>query len=365
MIYKKIKVNLKDNAYSILIGNSILENINDYIEEHSIYKNILVIVDKKVLSNHKRLSKIFLKNKFSKLNFYPLQVKESIKSISYLIKINSFLLEKNYGRDTTIVAIGGGVIGDLAGFAASTFMRGVQLIQVPTTLLSAVDSSVGGKTGVNFNGKKNILGSFYQPKLVVVDIDFLSSLPKQELTSGLGEIVKYSYLWNDDFFNYLNHNYSEVYNFNKIVLQKIIYNSLLIKSSIVVKDEKEQSLRKILNLGHTFAHAFESYFNFRVKHGQAVIAGLAASFYLSNQLGILENEDLKKYLSLPSAIKIGSFLKSVDNKAIFKIMKSDKKNRDGQIKFVLLKNIGEILLDVNAKSSQIYSAINKTKKLFN
>lgn len=365
MMYKKIKVNLKDNAHSILIGDSILKNISDYIEEYSIYKNILVVIDEKVFSYYKKQLNKFFKNKYSKLNFYPLRVNESIKSISYLIKIHSFLLEKNYGRDTTIIAIGGGVIGDLAGFAASTYMRGVHLIQVPTTLLSAVDSSVGGKTGINFKGRKNILGSFYQPKLVIVDIEFLFSLPKQELTSGLGEIIKYSYLWKDDFFNFLNNNYSEIYNFNKVVLQKLIYNSLLIKSKIVVKDEKEGSLRKILNLGHTFAHAFESNLNFRVKHGQAVIAGLVASFYLSNQLGILRNEDLKKYISLPSAIKIGPFLKSIDNKTILKIMGSDKKNRNGQIRFVLLKKIGEILLDVNAKSSQIYSAINKTKKLFN
>ncbi|MCH7827406.1 MAG: 3-dehydroquinate synthase, partial [Bacteroidetes bacterium] len=213
--------------------------------------------------------------------------------------------------------------------------------------------------------RKNILGSFYQPNLVVVDIDFLFSLPKKELTSGLGEIIKYSYLWKDDFFNYLNNNYSKVYKFNKTVFQKLIYNSLLIKSTVVVKDEKEESLRKILNLGHTFAHAFESNSNFRVKHGEAVIAGLVASFYLSNQLGILKNEDLKIYISLPSAIKIEPFLKSVENKTILKIMGTDKKNKDGQIRFVLLKNIGEILLDVNATSSQIYSALNKTKKLFN
>ena len=364
-MYKKIKVKLKDNPYEIFVGESIFKNINNYIEKYYLYKNILLIIDEKVYSLHKKKFKEFPKNKFPKINYYPVQVKESVKSYNSLNKIHTYLLNKNYGRDTTIVAVGGGVIGDLSGFAASTYMRGVQLIHVPTTLLAAVDSSVGGKTGINFNGRKNIIGTFYQPHLVIVDTDFLSTLPKAELTSGLGEIVKYSYLWNEDFFKYLNNNYLEIYNYNKSVFQRLIYDSLSIKSSVVEKDEKEGGLRKILNLGHTFAHAFESLSNFKVKHGQAVVAGLAASFYLSNQLGIINDGDLKKYLSLPSQIKIGSFLKSIDNKKILNIMKSDKKNKDSQIRFVLLKNIGEILLDVNAKPSQIFSAIIKTKKLFN
>ncbi len=364
-MHKKLKVNLKENPYNIFIGNSIIEKIENYIEKNLIHKNVLIIIDEKVFTLHKKLLKVFSRKNFSKLNFYSVRVRESVKSYGSLLKVHSFLLEKNYGRDTTIIAIGGGVIGDLAGFAASIYMRGVHLVQIPTTLLASVDSSVGGKTGINFNGMKNIIGAFYQPKLVLVDTTFLSTLPKQELTSGLGEIVKYSYLWDKNFFNYLHNNFLEIYKLNEKVLCKIIYNSLLIKSTIVAQDEKEGSVRKILNLGHTFAHAFESYSNFKVKHGQAVVAGLAASLYLSNQLGIINNEDLIKYLSLPASIKIGSFLKSVDNKKIVDFMKSDKKNVDGKNRFVLLKNVGEILLDVEAENSQINSVINKTKKLFN
>jgi len=362
---KKIKVKLKENSYDIFIGNSIFKNINNYMEKYSLYRNVLVIVDDKVYSLHNQLFSGLGSNIFKKYNVYPIRVKESVKSYRTLSAIHTYLLEKNYGRDTTIIAVGGGVIGDLAGFAASTYMRGVQLVQVPTTLLAAVDSSTGGKTGINLKGRKNIIGTFYQPKLVIADTGFLETLPKAELTSGLGEIVKYSYLRDENFFNYLCNNYSEIYKYNKSVLKKLIYDSLLIKTGVVEKDEKEGSLRKILNLGHTFAHAFESHSDFKIKHGQAVIAGLAASFYLSNQLGILKDENLKKYLSLPGEIKIGTFLKSFDNKRIVDIMKSDKKNKDSQIGFVLLKEIGEILLDVKVKPSQIYSAINKTKKLIN
>jgi len=364
-MYKRIKVKLNINPYEILVGESIFKNVGNYIKKYSLYENVLLVFDEKVYSLHKKNFKEFTKNKFPKINYYPIQIKEAIKSYNSLKKIHAFLLDKNYGRDTTIIAVGGGVIGDLAGFAASTYMRGVQLIHVPTTLLASVDSSVGGKTGINFNGRKNIIGTFYQPNLVIVDTVFLSTLPKTELTSGLGEVIKYSYLCDENFFKYLNNNYQQIYNYNKSAFQRFIYESLIIKSSVVEKDEKEGSLRKILNLGHTFAHAFESQSNFRVKHGQAVIAGLVASFYLSNQLGIINDNDLKKYLSLPSKLKIGSFLKSINNKQIVNIMKSDKKNTGTQIRFVLLKKIGEILLEVNVKPSQIYSAINKTKKLFN
>lgn len=361
---KKIKVNLEENSYNIWIGNYTLKNINEYFNKYSIHKNILIVIDDIVFKKHKKPLNIFSKKYFSKINYYRLNVKESVKSYKTVKEIQSFLLEKNYSRDSTIVAIGGGVIGDLAGFAASTYMRGVHLVNVPTTLLAMVDSSVGGKTGINFNNKKNIIGTFYQPKLVLVDTQFLSTLPKDEVTSGLGEIIKYGCLSDEKYFNYLIKNYREVYNNNANVIQKLIYNSLLFKSSVVEKDEKENSLRKILNLGHTFAHAFESELNFKVKHGLAVIAGLSASFYLSNQLGFINKKDLEKYLSLTTSIKIGSFLNKIDNKNIYKIMRSDKKNIDDKVRFVLLKNIGEILVDLVAKPSQIYSALDKTKKLY-
>jgi len=360
----KIKVKLKDNSYNIIIGNSILSNINDYLVKYSLYKNILVIIDEVVLSKHKNILKYLSPKKLSKINIYPLKVNESIKSYKTIIKIHSYLLEKDYSRDTTIIVIGGGVIGDLGGFVASTYMRGVHLINIPTTLLSMVDSAVGGKTGINFNDKKNIIGTFYQPKLVLADTEFLTTLPKAEITSGLGEVIKYSYLSDEKFFVYLKNNYKKIYKNNSIVLQKLIYNSLLIKSNIVEQDEKEDSLRKILNLGHTFAHAFETNSKFKIKHGMAVIAGLTASFYLSHQLGIINNKSLDKYLLLPATINIGSNFKKIDNKKIYSIMKSDKKNIDGKIKFVLIKDIGEILIDVIAKPSQIYSAIDKTRKLY-
>ena len=361
---KKIKVNLKDNSYNIWIGSSIENNIYDYFKKYSIHKNILIVIDEIVFFKHKKLLNIFSKKYFPKINFYRLNVKESVKSYKTVKEIQSFLLEKNYSRDTAIVAIGGGVIGDLAGFVASTYMRGVHLVNIPTTLLGMVDSSVGGKTGINFKNKKNIIGTFYQPKLVLVDMQFLSTLSKDEITSGLGEIIKYGYLSDEKYFNYLIKNYKEIYFNNANVIQKLIYNSLLLKSSVIEKDEKENSLRKILNLGHTFAHAFESDLNFKIKHGFAVIAGLSSSFYLSNQLNIINKKDLQKYLSLSSAIKVGTFLNKIDNKNIYKIMRSDKKNIDDKVRFVLLKNIGEILVDVIAKPSQVYSALDKTKKLY-
>ncbi len=274
------------------------------------------------------------------------------------------MYEEKFGRDTLLIAIGGGTIGDVSGFAASTYMRGIPLIHIPTTLLSAVDSSIGGKTGINFREAKNLIGTFYQPSLVLIDTHFLKSLPKEELISGFGEVIKYSYLTDVKLYSRLLSDWNLLVKKEENFLEKIIYESVKIKSAVVSKDEFEISgLRKILNLGHTFAHAFESYSGYKLSHGKAVIAGIISALSLSFEMGLISEKQFNYMLELPLKFKSSIQLKNINEKEILRLMEYDKKNRDGEIKFVLIKNFGEILVDVAADRKLIYKALRRTEKI--
>ncbi len=358
---KEIKVYLKNNPYKIFIGDAILSQLNEFISQDA--NNVLAVVDENVLKNFKAQIINTLTEISTDYKIYPLKPGEKTKSYTELKKIHSYMLTNNFGRDSLIIAFGGGVTGDLVGFAASTFMRGIRLIHIPTTLLAAVDSSVGGKTGINFNHKKNMIGSFYQPELVFIDTQFFKTLPKIEITSGIGEIIKYAYLSDKDFFQYLQENIEKIYEQDPQVLSEIISKSVSIKASVVSQDEKESGLRKILNLGHTFAHAFESELNFKIKHGEAVAAGLISALYLSEKLKLIDKTDLNNFLELPLKITMNSKFKLIDKEKVLQIMKSDKKNKQGKIKFVLIAGIGKILIDVEASNKLIFHALEKMSSI--
>ena len=361
----KIKVSLKESNYLIYIGEKTFTKIPDLINKLKLNKNIMVIVDKNVNSFHERKIHQDLKNLNAKKIFYHLNPGEKTKSYSELNKIYSFLLQNNYGRDSLIISIGGGVTGDLAGYAAATYMRGIQIIHVPTTLLAAVDSSIGGKTGINFEKKKNMIGAFYQPKIVLIDTDFLLTLPKAEITSGLGEVIKYAFLSDLNFFKFVNKNLEKMFLLDEKSLTKTIIESDKIKAEVVSQDEKETGLRKILNLGHTFAHAFETELKFSIKHGEAVIAGLICALILSNRLGFLSDEDLDSYLTMPLKVKLPVKLQGLNKNNLYNIMLHDKKNRNGKIKFVLLSKIGNLLLDVEANKKELFFTFDEMGKRIN
>ena len=360
---KKIKVSLRENSYNIYAGSSVFNQIGKYLNNHKTYKNSLIIVDGNVMKHHGRKIKSLMSLSNGKNGLYVLKPGEKSKSYLELNKIYSFMLGKGYGRDTLIIAVGGGVTGDLAGYAASTFMRGVQLVHVPTTLLAAVDSAIGGKTGINFNKKKNMIGTFYQPEFVFIDTDFLLTLPEPEMKSGLGEVIKYAFLSDAGFFSYVSQNLEGIIERKPEVLEKIIVKSAGIKAAVVSQDEKESGLRKILNLGHTFAHAYESELNFRVKHGEAVIAGIVSALTLSEKMGILSSSDKVKYLNLPLRVKLSTLFNKVNSGNIYRLMSSDKKNREGKIKFVLASGVGKILLDVEAPKKLVLESVESAKKI--
>lgn len=361
---KKIDVKLKSGSYTVFVGKNILPEIlkkNDWNN----YSKILIITDSNINNIYRNLIRDLFKIINNEKKLFVINAGENSKSYTTLKSIYSFLISNGFGRDSFIVVLGGGVVGDISGFAASTYMRGIHYCQIPTTLLAMVDSSIGGKTGINLDKTKNIVGSFYQPGFVAADLNFLDSLPQEEWICGMGEILKYCFLSDYKFFDYLNNNFNMIWNKELAYAENLIIESVKIKSSVVSADEKETGLRKILNLGHTFAHGFESVLNYRIKHGEAVIAGIGCAVILSNKLGVLDNDKLDKFSCLINKFKLSLNIHRMDKDKLYNAMLKDKKNKQGKIKFVLIKDVGQILTDVEASGSDVLYALEKFNSFFN
>jgi len=359
---KKIKVLKGKDSYNVYSGVGSFNLLYDLIAEKGLNTNLLFVIDKNVMKYHSDRIKSMMEKFQCKNNFFIMPSGEKNKSTEHYYSILAFLAENNYGRDSLIIAIGGGVTGDIAGFVASTYLRGIHLVHIPTTLLSAVDSSIGGKTGINFINRKNIIGTFYQPDFVLTDNLFLETLPENEVISGAGEIIKYAFLSDRDFYNYVVEFYDSIISLNNTTLNKIIPVCIKMKAEVVSEDVQESGLRKILNLGHTFAHAYESCFDFRIKHGNAVAAGIISSLFLSYKKGIINKTSLSYFLNLP--LKVNYIHPNYLNETeILHHMLSDKKNRGGKAKFILIKDIGEILIEMEANRDEIIYAVQKTFSL--
>ena len=284
-----IKLNVKTNtkSYPIIIGKNVLYKIKNFLKENFInFNQCLIVVDNNVPKKLiKKILDLLPKKEISIHYFVASEKNKNQKSVD---KILSILLSKNFNRNDILISIGGGITGDVSGFAASIFKRGLKFVNIPTTLLSQVDSSIGGKTGINTKYGKNLIGAFYQPSLVISDINFLKTLSKKELVCGYGEILKHAIIYNKKFFLFLKKNGSKILNLKSPLIEKAIYQSCSIKKRVVEADENEMGLRKILNFGHTFAHAYEATLGYskKLNHGEAVILGIktAAKFSLLNKI---------------------------------------------------------------------------------
>jgi 3-dehydroquinate synthase/shikimate kinase/3-dehydroquinate synthase len=342
-----IKLNIKteNQKYPIFIGNNIIGNLSKFLRENLIsFNQCLIVVDKNV---PKRLIKKVLNSLLKKkITLHHFNSSEKNKNQKNIDDILSILLNKNFNRNDCVISIGGGITGDISGFAASIFKRGLKFINIPTPLLSQVDSSIGGKTGINNKHGKNLIGTFYQPSLVISDIIFLKSLPKREIICGYGEILKHAIISDKKFFSFLDKNGSQIFNLKSPLIEKAIFKSCSIKKKVVEADEKEMGIRKVLNFGHTFAHAYEATLKYskKLNHGEAVILGIktAAKFSLSiNILNIKEFNLIENHLNkldLPKSIN--KFFSKRDLNKILSFMKKDKKNNSNKINLVLLKKIG-------------------------
>ncbi len=354
----KLKIKTKTQVYSIIIGSNLVSNILKLSINNSVnFKKCLLIIDKNISKKIVIKIKKTLINK--KLYTHFFKASEINKNQNNINKILNILLNKNFSREDCIISVGGGITGDITGFAASIFKRGLKFINIPTTLLSQVDSSIGGKTGINTKYGKNLIGSFYQPNLVISDIEFLKTLPNREIICGYAEILKHAIIADKNFYNFLDKNSKKILTLTTPFIQKAIYKSCKIKKKIVEKDEKEKELRKILNFGHTFAHAYEASMNYskKLNHGEAVILGMKSALKFSLKKKLLKKDDFNSIINhisksnLPS--NINKFFKINDLNKILSFMIKDKKNNSDKISLVLLKKIGSPIINKEYKKDAL------------
>jgi 3-dehydroquinate synthase len=355
-----VKVSLGERDYDIEIGTS-LDQIGGRLQGLGFGQKIAFITNPTV----KKLYGQRIVDSLKAAGFLVLSIEipdgEQYKTLDWANAIYSALLINSFDRKSALVALGGGVIGDLTGFAAATFMRGVPFVQVPTTLLAMVDSSVGGKTGVNHAMGKNMIGAFYQPKKVLMDLDVLKSLPQEEFLAGMAEVIKYGVIWDASFFEYLDRKREKILALDPEVLSHIIQRSCEIKAEVVSKDERERGLRAILNFGHTVGHAIETAENYTMRHGEAVAIGMVYASKLAHNTGLCDAsvpervEKLIKSYGLPTNLVALSRKPSVTE--LIDTMQIDKKAEGGKVRFVLPKKIGEVVVTGEWEEQQLQELI--------
>ncbi len=345
-----IQVKTKTKKYLIFIGSNIIKNISNILTSQKIsFEKCLIVIDKNIPKKFQ--SKLLKTLKLKKLFVHKFNANEKNKNYKNVDYIHKILLKNRFNREDCVISFGGGIVGDVVGFASSTYKRGIKFINIPSTLLAQVDSSIGGKTGINNTFGKNLIGSFYQPDLVISDTDLLNSLSKREIICGYAEIFKSSLIDNYKSFNFLNKNINKILKLKSPFIEKAIINSCKLKKKIVEKDEKEKNLRKVLNLGHTFAHAYESTLNFsqKLNHGEAVILGIKNATKFSYNYNFLSKNKFKIINDHINKINITSSLeklfKKKDISKIVEFMRSDKKNNSEKINLILIKDIGKIKID--------------------
>ena len=348
---KNITIKLTNNNYPIVLGNNILNKFYKFYLRHCAHsKKILFVSNSQIPNKYLKTIRASLPKKIKHFSLM-IPAGEKNKNLPQVNKILDFLTKNNFDRNDTIVALGGGVVGDIVGFAASIFKRGIGFVQVPTTLLAQVDSSVGGKTGVNNNYGKNLIGTFYHPQFVLIDIAVLHSLPKREMISGFAEILKYSLIMNKKFFFWLcKYGHEIIDRLKPETILKAIEISCKSKALVVGKDEKEKGLRAMLNFGHTVGHALESHLKYssKLNHGEAVIIGMMAASKVSVTQGFLKEAELHKIIHLYSKLNLKhslkKYLRSNQIHNFADIMKKDKKNNSDTINLILLKQIGKAFI---------------------
>lgn len=353
---EKLFVDLGENSYDILFSDS-FEGLKSAMADINAPKKLLVVTDTNVDRLYaSSVNTLLCENGYDSV-VYAFEAGEENKNMDTILGICRACMEHKMDRHSMIVALGGGVVGDMAGFAAAIFMRGIDFVQIPTTLLSQSDSSVGGKTGIDFMDSKNILGAFHQPKLVYINVSVLKTLPKEQIISGMGEVIKHGIIRDSEFFDYVENNSAMIKALDSETLIKMDKTNCKIKAEVVMLDERENGLRAILNFGHTIGHAVESAYNFEMTHGACVGLGMVGAAYIAHKRGMIDADTLSR---IERVLEMYGFKIRVPLPAFSEVMafmQKDKKKTEGKLKFVLPVRIGEVIQTSDVSESEISEAL--------
>ncbi len=353
---EKLFVDLGKNSYDILFSDS-FSGLPAEMAAINAPKKLLIVTDSNVNRLYSREVEDILKENGYDCAVHVFEAGEENKCMDAILGICDACIRHEMDRKSMIVALGGGVVGDMAGFAAAIFMRGIDFVQVPTTLLSQSDSSVGGKTGIDFSDSKNILGAFHQPRLVYINVSTLKTLPEEQFISGMGEVIKHGIIRDEDFFDYVLQNSEKIKALDTETLIKMDKTNCAIKADVVMHDERENGLRAVLNFGHTVGHAVESAYNFKMTHGECVGIGMVAASYIAKERGEIDKNTMEQ---IENALRMYGFKTRVtlpDKDKVFAFMQKDKKKLSGKLKFVLPVAIGEVIQTIDVTREEIYAAL--------
>jgi 3-dehydroquinate synthase len=355
----QVDVRLEDRAYSIAIGSGLLPTAGAFVSERLSSRHAVLIADANVETPHAMRVADSLSAANFAVDVVLVEPGESSKSVEWLADLWQKLRDLGTDRTSIVVAVGGGVVGDLAGFVAATYARGLAFFQVPTTLLAQVDSSVGGKTGINLPAAKNMVGAFWQPSGVLIDVDTLGTLPDREYRSGLAEVVKYGVILDAEFFAFLEQNIAKLNGRDPDALVKTIERCCRLKADVVEQDERETTgLRAVLNYGHTFAHAFEAVAGYgELLHGEAVSIGMECAARLARQLGRVGDEFVDRQTRLLAALQLPIDVPSLNHDRLIAAMASDKKVEHGRLRFVLPTRLGHVALTSGVAEDEVRNAL--------
>jgi 3-dehydroquinate synthase len=341
-----VRVALGERAYNIVIGSGILDRLGEFCREAQLKGAAAIITNPVVAALYLAPVKTSLESAGYRVTVVEIGDGEEYKNAVTLNQVYDALISSGHDRGSFVVALGGGVVGDLAGFAAATLLRGIPFVQVPTTLLAQVDSSVGGKTGINHRLGKNLIGAFYQPELVVADLDTLDTLPEREYLCGIAESLKYGVVLDGELFTYLADSVEPIKTRDKATLQHIVAAACRIKADVVAKDEREGGLRAVLNFGHTIGHAVETLSGYGVvKHGEAVAIGMAQAARLSCQRQLSTAKELAMVVNLISSFGLATELPAFSVDDYLSIISHDKKKRDDGVNFIFNRGIGDFAIE--------------------
>ena len=361
--WRVVTVELGERSYQIEIGPGLLTDLAATLGEMGLGHRYALITDSHVHDLLGMDLERLLKEEGIAVDTFVFEAGEPSKTPETVVELARGMVRAGFDRKSAVIALGGGVVGDVAGFLASIYMRGIPFIQVPTTLLAQVDSSVGGKTGVDLPEGKNLIGTFYQPARVVADIGVLATLPRRELGNGLAEIVKYGMIKSRRLFELLEERWWDLINLDPELLAEVVAQSCSIKAQVVAADEREGGLRRILNFGHTVGHAVEAASDFSVAHGEAVAMGMFAAAHLSRARGLMSGEEVERLRSLLSSLELPVALPGgLDANHLLSLMRHDKKSVAGRIHFVLTRSIGEAVVVDDVEEEEILAAMEATRR---